>query len=84
MHDAVQSVLGPKRFTETPANFAKFLPHVSIGYITFDGGPEPTAAALSGLTTRTVAVTFAKADLLEFHRDNRMYEWASAIPIVIG
>jgi hypothetical protein len=83
-HDAVLSVLGPARFTETPADVAKFLPHVSIGYITYDGDPQPIAAALSSLTTRTVAVTFIKADLLEFHRDNCMYEWTSAIPIVVG
>ena len=84
MHDAVLSVLGPERFTETPTDLAKFMPHVSIAYITYDGHPEPIAAALGSLTTRTVAVTFAKADLLEFHRDNRMYEWTSATPVAIG
>jgi hypothetical protein len=40
--------------------------------------------ALGSLTTRTVPVTFAKADLLEYHRDDRMYEWTSAHPIPIG
>lgn len=82
-HDAVLSVLGAERFTETPVDLAKFLPHVGIGYITYDDDPEPIAAALSSLTTRTVAVIIAKADLLEFHRDNRIYEWASAEPIAI-
>jgi hypothetical protein len=83
-HDAVLSVLGPERFTETPADVANWLPHVSIGYITYDGDPAPIAVALDSLTTRTVAVTFTKADLLEFHRDRRMYEWISATPIRIG
>ena len=41
-------------------------------------------AALRSLTARPVEVTFAKADLLEFHRDHRMYEWTSATPIPIG
>ena len=83
-HDAALSVLGPERFTETSADVAKCLPHVSIGYIAYDGDPQPIAGALSSLTTRTVAVTFTKADLLEFHRDRRMYEWTSATPLRIG
>jgi 2'-5' RNA ligase superfamily len=81
--DAVLSVLGPERFTKTPAEVAKWLPHVSIDYITYDGDPTPIATALDILTTRTVPVTFAKADFLEFHRDNCMYEWASAAPLYI-
>jgi len=36
------------------------------------------------LETRIATVTFEKADLLEFHRDNCMYEWTSAIPTAIG
>jgi 2'-5' RNA ligase len=84
MHDAVLSELGPERFTELAPDRAKFLPHVSIGYINRDGEAEPIAAALSRLTPRTVETTFTKADLLEFHRDNRMYEWISATPVPIG
>jgi hypothetical protein len=37
-----------------------------LGYINNDGDAGPIAAALGSLTTRTVAVTFAKVDLLEF------------------
>jgi hypothetical protein len=88
MHDAGLSVLGPERFPEPEPDLAKFLPHVSIGYINHDGGAEPIAEALSSLTTRTVAITFTKADLHEFHhefhRDRRMYEWTSATPVPIG
>lgn len=64
MHDAVLSVLGPERFTEPPPDRAKFVPHVSIGYINRDGEAKPIAAVLGGLTPRTAEVTFAKADLL--------------------
>lgn len=84
MHDAVSSVLGADRFTESAPNRAKFVPHVSIGYINRDNGTEPIAKALSSLSARPVRATFAKADLLEFHRDHRMYEWTSATPIPIG
>jgi hypothetical protein len=84
MHEAALSVLGPERFTEPTPDRSKFSPHVSIGYVNGDGETEPIAAALSRLTTRDVETTFTKADLLEFHRDNQMYEWTSATPIPIG
>jgi hypothetical protein len=84
MHAAVSSVLGPERFTEPAPDRAKFVPHVSIAYINRDGETEPIAAALDSLATRPVEATFAKADLLEFHRDHRMYEWTSTTPIPIG
>src|SRR6516225_1357107 len=84
MHAAVSSVLGPEQFTEPAPDRATFLPHVSIGYTNRDDEAEPIAAALDSLTTRPVKVTFTKADLLEFHRDRRMYEWTSTTPIPIG
>jgi 2'-5' RNA ligase len=84
MHDAVASVLGPEKFSDPPPDHVDFLPHVSIGYVQRDGETKPIAAALAGLTARPVSVTFAKADLLEYHRDHRMYEWTSATPIPIG
>jgi 2'-5' RNA ligase len=84
MHDAVSSVLGAERFTEPVPDRAEFLPHVSIGYINRDDEAEPIAAALDRLATRSVKVTFTKADLLEYHRDRRMYEWTSATPVPIG
>lgn len=84
MHEAALSALGPERFTEPTPDRTRFLPHASIGYINRDGDTDPIAAALSKLTTRAVDTTFTKADLLEFHRDNRMYEWNSATPIPIG
>jgi hypothetical protein len=83
-HEAVLSALGPERFTEPAPDRAQFLPHVTIGYLNRDGDTEPIAAALSKLTTRAADTTFTKADLLEFHRDNQMYEWNSATPIPIG
>lgn len=83
MHDAVVSVLGPRRAESAP-DPAKFLPHVSIGYINRDGSPEPIAVALRTTVIRRVKVTFVKADLLEYHRDHHMYEWTSATPIPIG
>jgi 2'-5' RNA ligase len=84
MHHAVASVLGPDRFSEPVPEREKFMPHVSIAYVSADSDSKPIAKALQTLTTRSVSITFAKASLLEFHRDRRMYEWSSAKPIAIG
>lgn len=84
MHDVVVSVLGRDRFTEPVPDRAKFLPHVSIGYINRDESAQPIATALQALSTRPVVVTFTKADLLEYHLDHRMYEWTKATPVPIG
>jgi 2'-5' RNA ligase len=84
MHDAVAAVLGPTRFPEAEPERSKFNPHVSIGYVNQDQEAEPIAEALRSLTPRTISITFAKANLLEFHRDHHMYEWTSSMPIAIG
>ena len=62
----------------------EFVPHVTIAYVNADGQAQPIVEALQAVTTTTVTATFRKASLLEFHRDHRMYEWASGTPIEIG
>jgi 2'-5' RNA ligase len=83
MHRAVATVLGPGR-TETMPGGERFNPHVSIAYVSADGEVQPIAQTLRTAAPSTVAATFHRASLLEFHRDNRMYEWTSATPIAIG
>jgi 2'-5' RNA ligase len=84
MHRAVASVLGANRFTERMPDREWFTPHVSIAYVNTDGDAQPIAQALRARAPVPVSVTFAKASLLEFHRDGRMYEWTRATPIDIG
>ena len=55
-----------------------------IAYINRDDEAGPIAAALDSLATRPVKITFAKADLLEYHRDHRMFEWTSVRPVHLG
>jgi 2'-5' RNA ligase len=83
-HRAVACVLGPDRFTEPLPTPEKFNPHVSIAYVNTDGEAEPVVQALMTAAAEPVTATFAKASLLVFHRDARMYEWTSATPIAIG
>jgi hypothetical protein len=84
MHRAVACVLGPDRLTEPLPSPEEFNPHVSIAYVSVDGEAEPIAQALRTAAIESVTATFAKAWLLVFHRDTRMYEWTSATPIAIG
>lgn len=84
MHQAIASVLGPDRFHETIPTVEQFVPHVSIAYVSADGEVQPITQALETVAIAGVQVTFAEASLLEFHRDQRMYEWTNAEPIAIG
>jgi len=84
MHRAAASVLGPDRFTENMPDREHFNPHVSIAYVSADGEVQPIAQALCTAAPPTATATFHRASLLEFHRDNRMYEWTSSTPIAIG
>lgn len=84
MHRAVIDVIGANDSAGDMPAPEQFNPHVSLAYVNADGQVQPIADALQAVTTTTVAATFRKASLLEFHRDHRMYEWTSATPIAIG
>jgi 2'-5' RNA ligase len=84
MHHAVLSALGPSRFTQPEPSPEQFTPHVSTAYVNRESPVSPLAEALADMHSPAVSVTFHKASLLVFHRDNRMYEWAAATPIPIG
>jgi 2'-5' RNA ligase len=83
IHRAVAAVLGDDRAAPLPEP-EDFMPHVSTSYVNADSSAAPITAALEDVEAEPVTVTFAKADLLEFHRDQRMYEWTSATPVPFG
>lgn len=83
VHHAVVDVLGSDRAEPLPKP-EDYAPHVSIAYVNSDSSASPIATAIKGVEVEPVTATFVKADLLEFHRDRRMYEWTSAKPIAIG
>ena len=56
---------------------------MSVAYASHDGPAKPIAQALRTVTA-DATTTFDQAYMLEFHRDNRMYEWTQATPIPIG
>lgn len=83
IHRAAAAVLGDERADPLPKP-EDYAPHVSSAYVNADASATPIAAALDAVEAKPVTVTFTKADLLEFHRDHRMYEWTDATHVPIG
>jgi 2'-5' RNA ligase len=83
VRDAIATVLGESGLdsAEQPTSYR---PHVSVAYSNMDQSPASIVEALSRVDPVPVTVTLQHVDLLEFHRDHRMYEWTSARPLPIG
>jgi 2'-5' RNA ligase len=69
--EAISQILGDDQVPEDPD---KFRPHVSAAYITADGSSEPYVTAIQSMRPDPVAVRISRVDLIEMHRDHRMYE----------
>ncbi|MET8150144.1 2'-5' RNA ligase family protein [Actinoplanes sp. NPDC049668] len=77
---AVASVLGRERLNQS----ASFRPHVSIAYSNRAQPAEPIVDRLRQTGAEPVTLSLRRIDLLEYHRDRRMYEWTRSSPIAIG
>ena len=88
VRDAVRAViadvLGPDNVELAPEHAQGYHPHVSLAYSNTTQAAGPIAEALSAVDVEPVTVTLDHVGLLEFHRDNRMYEWARAHQIPVG
>jgi 2'-5' RNA ligase len=84
VYQAIEAALGPRALPVAPPAPEQFVPHVSVAYVNADGPAQPVFDALSPVHRPPVTVTFRVAPILTFHRDHRMYEWTSALPIPIG
>jgi 2'-5' RNA ligase len=69
---AIGDVLGPDQVPEDPH---RFRPHVSVAYITAGGPSEPYLAAVKAAAPEPARVQVDRVDVIEMHRDRRMYEW---------
>jgi 2'-5' RNA ligase len=85
-HEAIKEVLGPERSPDMnlAQTLQRYKPHVSIAYVNTDGSALPYVEALHGISDDPVTLTIHTVSILTFHRDSRMYEWTSAIPVTIG
>lgn len=80
VHAAIVEVLGSEQ-----QQLAKgYRPHVSLAYSNTDQPAAPIVEALGRVKAEPVTVEIRNVELLQFHRDQLMYEWARATPLAIG
>jgi 2'-5' RNA ligase len=72
IRSAIGRVLGDD---QVPENADRFRPHVSVAYLTADGPAAPYVEAVTEAKPEPARVLINHVDLIEMHRDRRMYEW---------
>jgi hypothetical protein len=83
-YGAIADVIGPERSPEPPWEMPQYRPHVNIAYVNSAGPAQPYIEALRKKTPEPVTVPIRSAAILTFHRDNRMYQWTTAVRLPIG
>ncbi len=78
---AISEARGPDRLLD--GKWARWKPHMSLGYANADGPAEPFAAALDGFTD-VATVTVGAVDLIRLGRDRQMYEWEPIARLPLG
>jgi 2'-5' RNA ligase len=53
----------------------RFRPHVSVAYVAADGCSDLYVSAVRDIVGQSARLVIRHLDLIEMHRDNRMYEW---------
>ncbi|HEX8344240.1 MAG TPA: 2'-5' RNA ligase family protein [Actinoplanes sp.] len=61
-----------------------YRPHVSVAYSNAEQPAAPIAELLARVDVAPVTVTLTAVQLMRYHRDKRMYEWAVETPLTIG
>lgn len=86
VHEAIVDVLGTDRTPDAdlPEALRGYRPHVSIAYVNRPGDSSTYIEALRGVSHDPVTVPIQKVSVLNFHRDNRMYEWTRSVPVSVG
>jgi 2'-5' RNA ligase len=71
---AIGNVLG---HAHIPENANRYRPHVTIAYTTTEAPSAPYLAAVKSVRVPPARVRITHVDLIELHRDHRMYEWST-------
>lgn len=78
---AIGRVVGEDQVPEDPS---RYRPHVSVAYLTAAGPAEPYIEAVRSIAPEPAVVTISHVDLIEMHRDRRMYEWQVVARMPLG
>jgi 2'-5' RNA ligase len=70
---SIADALGADAVSEDPN---RFRPHLSVAYIAAAGSSAPYVDALRAVHAEPAQARVSTVELIEMHRDNRMYEWA--------
>jgi 2'-5' RNA ligase len=81
VRSVITQILGAPRLDPGPGEYR---PHVSLAYSNRAQDASPIAAALASVEASRVTVRLDQVELLEFHRDNQMYEWTSSEVLPLG
>jgi 2'-5' RNA ligase len=84
VRSAIGDVLSDSWLDRANGRHQAYRPHVSVAY---SNTSQPTGAIVRALATvevPPVTVPLKEVAVLEFHRDNRMYEWTSEQPIPLS
>lgn len=80
---AIRETLGDSRIHQLPEQAAGYRPHVSVAYANSNGTAQPIHDALGATTLGSADVTLNELPLLEFDRDNGMYQWTARTPLAL-
>jgi 2'-5' RNA ligase len=78
---AIGQALGEQRVSEDPE---RFRPHVSVAYMEAPGVATPYVRAVRKAQPAAALVIVRQVDLIEMHRDDRMYEWTTVDRLLLG
>lgn len=78
---AIGHAVGEDQVPEEPS---RYRPHVSVAYLTTDGPSEPYVQAVQSVAPEPATVSISHVDLIEMHRDRRMYEWQVVARMPLG
>jgi 2'-5' RNA ligase len=81
VHAAIGRVLGVDLVPEDPH---RYRPHASVAYITASRSAEPYVQAVTAVDPAPARVRISHVDLIEMHRDHRMYEWTVHTRLPLG
>jgi 2'-5' RNA ligase len=82
--EGVTTALGPGRQYELLEQADGFLPHVTIAYSNRPGPAAPVVRAIEAVQAPSVTTRISRLQVMEFHRDERMYCWRELRSLPIG
>jgi 2'-5' RNA ligase len=69
---------------QVPESDTQYRPHTSAAYANAAGPAQPIRDAIETVTSPPAQATITNVNLIEMHRDNRMYQWTVHTQLSLG